>query len=93
MVSGSHPEAESARQILAKFQIRIDDPDNGVYLPQDSRFIPHEDMPDASNHAKVHTKLYYINITNILSSSRSKQDCRVALKMVAKKLKSGTLEY
>ncbi len=42
IVSGTHPEARAARKILAKFKVRIDDSDNGVYLPRDSRFIPHE---------------------------------------------------
>jgi hypothetical protein len=93
IVSGSHPEANAARKILAKFKIRIDDPDNGVYLPRDSRFIPHEEMPDAANHAKVHTDEYYINITNVLSTSTSAQECRVALKLIAKKLRDGSLGY
>lgn len=93
IVSGAHPEAKAARRILAKFKIRIDDPDNGVYLPRDSRFIPHEKMPDAANHAKVHSDEYYINITNILNTATSTLECRVALKLIAKKLRNGTLEY
>lgn len=93
IISGSHPEAKAARKILAKFRIRIDDPDNGVYLPRDSRFIPHENMPDAANHAKVHTDEYYINVTNILNTATSALECRVALKLIAKKLRDGSLEY
>ena len=73
--------------------IRIDDPDNGVYLPRDCRFIPHEKMPDAANHAKLHTDEYYINVTNILNTATSELECRVALKLIAKKLREGTLEY
>lgn len=93
IVSGTHPEAKAARKILAKFKIRIDDPDNGVYLPRDSRFIPHENMPDAANHAKVHTDEYYINVTNILNTATTALECRVALKLIAKKLRNGSLEY
>ena len=93
IVSGSHPEAKAARRILAKFKIRIDDPDNGVYLPRDSRFIPHEKMPDAANHAKLHTSEYYLNITSILRQSTSASDCRVALRSIAKKLRNGQLGY
>ena len=93
IVSGTHPEAQAARKILAQFKIRIDDPDNGVYLPRDSRFIPHEKMPDAACHAKVHTEQYYVNITRILRQSTSETDCRVALRLIAKKLREGTLEY
>jgi len=93
IISGGHPEAKAARRILAKFKIRIDDPDNGVYLPRDARFIPHEKMPDAANHAKVHTDEYYINVTNILNTATTALECRVALKLIAKKLRNGTLEY
>ena len=92
IISGGHPEANAARKILAKFKMRIDDPDNGVYLPRDSRFMPHENMPDAANHAKVHTDEYYINVTNILNTATSQLECRVALKLIAKKLQNGTLE-
>jgi hypothetical protein len=92
IVSGSHPEARAARRILAKFKIRIDDPINGVYLPRNSRFIPHEKMPDAANHAKVHTDQYYINVTNILNTATSDIECRVALKLIAKQLRNGEME-
>lgn len=37
----------------ARHKIRIDDPDNGVYLPVNDNYVPHPDMPDASNHAKI----------------------------------------
>lgn len=93
IVSGGQPEATAARRILAKFKIRIDDPDNGVYLPRDSRFIPHEKMPNAINHAELHTDEYYVNITDILRNSTSEFECRIALKIIAKKLQEGTLEY
>ena len=93
IISGGHSEAKAARKILAKFKIRIDDPDNGVYLPRDARFIPHEKMPDAANHAKVHTDEYYINMTNILNTATSELECRVALRLIAKKLRNGSLEY
>ena len=43
IVSGNHSEAIAARRILARWKIRIDDPDNGVFLPRDSRFIPHNE--------------------------------------------------
>jgi len=93
IVSGGQPEAKAARKILAKFKIRIDDPDNGVYLPKDSSFIPHEKMPDAAAHSKVHTDEYYVNVTNILNTATSQFECRIALKLIAKKLREGTLEY
>ena len=93
IVSGEHPEARAARKILAKWKIRVDDPDNGVYLPRDSRFIPHPELPNAANHAKLHTDEYYVNVTNMLNTATSKEDCRLALRLIAKELQNGTLEF
>jgi hypothetical protein len=93
IVSGDKPEAKAARKILAKWKIRIDDPDNGVFLPRDVRFIPHPDLPDAANHAKVHTDEYYVNITAMLEQTTSARGCRDVLRLIAKELKDGTLQY
>jgi hypothetical protein len=93
IVSGGHKEARAARKILAKFKIRIDDPDNGVFLPKNEKYIPHPEMPDAINHAKLHTEEYYVNVTTILSAATSALECRIALRLIAKELQEGTLEY
>ena len=93
IVSGCHSEAVAAREILANFNIRIDDPDNGVFLPRNKAYIPHPKMPDACNHAELHTKRYYMNVTTILSTATSELECRLALRLIGKKLKDGTLEY
>lgn len=93
IVSGTHPGAEAARKILAKFNIRIDDPDNGVFLPRNYKCTPHPEMPDASNHAEIHTREYYLNVTTILNKVTSNLECRIALRLIAKKLQAGTLEY
>ncbi len=93
IVSGAHPRAEAARKILARFKIRVDDPHNGVFLPQSSRYIPHPEMPDAVNHAGVHTKEYYVNVTTILRQTNSAMECRVALKLIAVRLQKGTMGY
>lgn len=93
IVSGQHNESRAAREILAAFQIRIDDPDNGIFLPRDYRFMPHPQMPKAVNHAKIHTDRYYVNITSMLLQSTTPQECRNTLKLIAQKLKDGTFEY
>ncbi|WP_276679893.1 AHH domain-containing protein [Thalassolituus oleivorans] len=93
IISGTHADAAAARDILARFKIRIDDPDNGVYLPRDNRFIPHPKMPDAAGHSKVHTKKYYTNITNMLQTATSEFECRLALRLIAKELREGSWEY
>jgi hypothetical protein len=93
IVSGDMPEAKAARKILAKYKIRIDDPDNGVFLPRDKRYIPHDDLPNAVNHAKLHTAEYYVNVTTILSQTNSAEECRLALRLIADELRNGEFEY
>lgn len=93
IVSGAHPEAEAARKILAKYKIRVNDPDNGVFLPRDSRYIPHQEMPDAVNHAGVHTKEYYVNVTTILRQTKSAHECRLALRLISRELQQGVMGY
>lgn len=90
IVSGSHPEAMAARRILARWKIRIDDPDNGVFLPRDSRFIPHNELPKALDHAKLHTEEYYVNVASVLSQTTSEQGCRAALRIIGQKLQDGS---
>lgn len=93
IVSGEHVNAKAARRILAKWKVRVDDPDNGVFLPRDSRYIPHPELPNAVNHAELHTDEYYVNITNVLTTATSPQECRLALRLIADELRKGTLEY
>lgn len=93
IVSGTHGEARAARKILAKFKIRIDDPDNGVFLPHGEAFVPHPEMPEAPNHLAIHTEEYYVNITTILSTAKSEFECRLALRLIRDKLLDGTMEY
>lgn len=93
IVSGGHPAARAARRILAKWRIRIDDPDNGVFLPVDARYMPHPEMPAAANHSMLHTDEYYVNITNILNTATSELECRLALRLIARQLQDGSLGY
>lgn len=93
IVSGTHPEAVAARRILARWKIRIDDPDNGVFLPRDSRYIPHKNLPNASNHAKLHTDEYYLNVTSMLRSAQSEYDCRTTLRLIADELRNGSFDF
>lgn len=91
IVSGRHKKAKIAREILADFGIRIDDPDNGVFLPTKTAYTPHDDMPDAHPHSRVHTERYYINITNRLSQVTSERQARAVLRRIAQELQSGTM--
>lgn len=93
IVSGTHELARAARKILAKFKIRIDDPSNGVFLPKNNNYVPHPAMPEASNHAKIHTELYYLNITNQLSLANTRSECAAILQAIAISLQNGVYGY
>lgn len=93
IVSGNHVEAKAARKILARFKIRIDDPANGVFLPKNKKNVPHSHMPNASNHAEIHTEDYYLNITNQLSFATSRNECIAILKAIAIALQRGEQVY
>jgi len=95
IVSGNakYEQAEAAREILAGFGIRIDDPANGVFLPKSSKHIGHPRMPEAVNHSEIHTRKYYVNVLAMLSQTTSAADCRRVLGLIAKQLRDGTFKY
>lgn len=52
-IRGAHPQAQDVRRILARWKVRVDDSDNGVFLHRDARFIPHTSLSVAFNHASL----------------------------------------
>ncbi|WP_158538065.1 AHH domain-containing protein [Corallincola holothuriorum] len=93
IVSGGHMEARQARKILAQWKIRIDDPDNGVFLPRNSKYMPHPELSEAPNHAKIHTEVYYVNVTRMIGAAQSEEDCRVFLRVIADQLQKGRFKF
>lgn len=88
LVSGGHPRAAVAREIIAEFKIRIDEPTNGLWLPNFKRNLGRN--PDYSNaHRPVHKKVYYLNITACLEQSMSPIHARAILRRVAQGLVIG----
>lgn len=82
LVSGGHPRAVIAREILAQFDIRIDDPSNGVWLPNFKKHLP--DYPSYnSSHRSIHRKIYYLNLTACLEQTMSRVHARCVLRRVA----------
>lgn len=89
LVSGGHPRAKVAREILAQFNIRIDEPFNGLWLPNYKRHLAL--FPDYSNsHRSIHRKVYYLNITACLEQAMSPMHARGILRRVAQGLVNGT---
>lgn len=93
VISGKHELAEAARMILARFSIRIDDPVNGVWLPNFQRNIPHEKMPKAPAHRTVHTKQYYANLTALLEDVETEEELVEVLAKVKSRLMQGKFPY
>lgn len=89
LVSGGHSRAIIARDILAQFNIRIDDPSNGLWLPNFKRNLPHYPQYQSS-HRSIHRKTYYLNITACLEQAMSPIHARAILRRVAQGVVTGS---
>ncbi|GAB2196143.1 AHH domain-containing protein [Sessilibacter sp. MAH4] len=90
LVSGGHKRSVIARDILAQFNIRIDDPANGLWLPNFKRnlkFYPQYQYA----HRPLHNKTYYLNITACLEQAMSASHARAILRRVAQGLINGSI--
>lgn len=89
LVSGRHFRAIVAREILAQFKIRIDEPSNGLWLPNFKKNL--HLFPDYQyNHRSVHRKIYYLNITACLEQAMSAVHARGILRRIAQGLITGS---
>lgn len=89
LVSGRHYRAAVAREILAQFKIRIDEPANGLWLPNFKRHL-HLFPQYSYNHRSIHRKIYYLNITACLEQAMSAPHARGILRRVAQGLVDGS---
>ncbi|MCI0507600.1 MAG: AHH domain-containing protein [Gammaproteobacteria bacterium] len=92
IVSGGHPRAAAARAILAWFEMRIDDPENGCWLPENTAAL--REMPSwlkrAIPHSRIHRNGYYfwLNTEVNLTSIKESKDLLFRLKQVAARLQN-----
>lgn len=63
------------------------------FLPRDFRYIPHKNLPNASNHAKLDTDEYYLNVTAMLRTAQSESDCRITLRLIADELRNAGFKF
>jgi len=96
IVSGFHDDAVELRVLLAIFQVRIDDPYNGCWLPENTAATPHPAFPKAVPHSRIHRYNYYfwlrarLNEVTIKNSGMLKE----GLKLIAQHLHEHTFpEY
>ncbi|TQV87366.1 AHH domain-containing protein [Aliikangiella coralliicola] len=71
--------------------IGINDPDNGVYLPEKKRYTPHWHMPDSLGHKEYHTEGYERFINRRLVLMRTESTIRMELNLIGKMLQDNNL--
>lgn len=87
---GKTVAANQARLRLAEYGIRINDPDNGVWLPMYAKYTPHWSMPNSLGHLKYHTKNYETWVSRAVRAGLSEQRIRQNLVMLGTHLQNGT---
>lgn len=83
--------ANLARVLLHRIGIRINDPDNGVWLPMYRKFTPHWSMPEAKGHIEYHTNGYERWIYNRIRIRTGEAFIRMELRTVASLMETNTL--
>ncbi len=93
LISGKHTEATAARLVLAEDdnKIRIDDPDNGAWMPKTKADARPTLYPNAIGHNRIHRQLYYHWIGNTISMMDSDLQIRAFLNTVRTQLLHGNI--
>ncbi len=84
IVAGAAAAASRAREILEKFNIDINDANNGVFLPTV------KGVSKAAYHPSVHTAAYYQKVTDLLEEATTRKECIEILRGIAEQLSNGT---
>jgi hypothetical protein len=92
IISGHHRRSARLRGILALLNIRIDDPDNGCWLPENTAATPHPVFPNAVPHSRIHRAGYYrwLTLTIRLGQFTDQAQLRPILKLIARQLQQST---
>ena len=80
-----------ARMKLFTANIRINDPDNGVWMPRDSGDEGHWSMPKCIVHSKIHTHNYERWIWGQLQPLEFENEIRAKLGVIRGLIKTGTM--
>lgn len=90
---GNHPEAEPARILIADedISIRIDDSDNGGWMPKTKADARPTIYPNAIGHNRIHRQLYYDWITRVISAMNNDGLIRAFLNTVRMQLLHGNI--
>ncbi|KEQ17076.1 AHH domain-containing protein [Endozoicomonas numazuensis] len=93
IVSAEHQEAIGARLIIAEddIAIRIDDPDNGAWMPKTKADARPTIYPNAIGHNRIHRQLYYRWIENAITMMDDDLQVRSFLNTVRTQLLHGNI--
>ncbi len=91
IVAGKHANAARLRLIMAVLKIRIDDTDNGCWLPENTAATPHPAFPSAPPHSRIHRYNYFSWLVSRLGSLRNEGLFRTNLQIIADLLQQGKL--
>lgn len=93
IVSGEHPDALLSRTVLAddEIKIRIDDPDNGCWMPKTKADARPTIYPNAIGHNRIHRDLYYHWLDNSLALMATEGQVRAFLNTVRAQLLHGNI--
>ena len=91
IVAGAHKNSAVARALLAQYKIRIDDPDNGCWLPRRTADTPHWAFTNAVPHSRIHRFNYYRWLEQQVTMASSEPIMRFTLQRVASRLQDGTI--
>lgn len=88
---GKTKDAYRARLHIHRFGIRINDPDNGTWLPRSSKHTPHWSMPEAKGHMRYHTHGYENWLLRRLRSKSSEASLRQELQLIGQAMQEDNL--
>lgn len=89
IVAGKHQYAARLRLFMSRLKIRIDDSDNGCWLPENTAATPHPAFPKALPHSRIHRFNYYFWIHSRLIGISNEQRFRGELNLISKRLQYG----
>lgn len=84
IVAGNARGVQAARDVLDKFNVKVNDAVNGVFLP----IV--KGVSDAAYHPSLHTKTYYDTVNYLLSKATCKEDVIYILIQIGNQLADGT---
>lgn len=92
IISGNHADAVSARLVLADIEMRIDDPDNGCWLPKTKADARPTIYPNAIGHNRIHRRRYYAWIYSVIGLMSTAGQVKAFLNTVRAQLLQGNIK-